>query len=124
MYIYTYNYNNNNNNIMNPENEIEDEISPSMMNGGKRRGKGRGKTEVRAVGRRVSVYNGFAKHTSGMLYKKDLMMNKRGRIVSKKKHFSEKKSNKLKGFAPFTKSNNPHKSNWKPNSRKTKKSKK
>jgi hypothetical protein len=35
------------------------------------------------------------------------MKNKRGRIVSKKKHFSEKKSKKLKGFKPFTKSNNP-----------------
>jgi hypothetical protein len=34
------------------------------------------------------------------------MKNKRGRIVSKKKHFSEKVQ-KLKGFKPFTKSNNP-----------------
>jgi hypothetical protein len=33
------------------------------------------------------------------------MKNKRGRIVSKKKHFSEKVQ--VKGFKPFTKSNNP-----------------
>lgn len=94
--------------------------------GGKRRtGKStNSKSEVRAIGSRISVYNGFARHTSGNLYKKDLMKNKRGRIVSKKKHFSEKKSKKLKGFKPFTKSNNPHKRGWTPNTGKTRKSKK
>jgi hypothetical protein len=97
-----------------------------FKSGGKRRaGKStNSKSEVRAIGSRISVYNGFANHTSGNLYKKDLMKNKRGRIVSKKKHFSEKKSKKLKGFKPFTKSNNPHKKSWTPNTRKTRKSKK
>lgn len=38
------------------------------------------------VGSRRQVWNGTAEHTSGGLYRSDLMMNKRGRIVSKLKH--------------------------------------
>lgn len=38
------------------------------------------------VGSKREVWNGTAKHTSGGLYKKDLMKTKDGRIVSKKKH--------------------------------------
>ncbi len=39
-----------------------------------------------AVGSKVQVYHGTARHTSGGLTKKDLMRTKAGRIVSRKKH--------------------------------------
>ncbi len=39
-----------------------------------------------AVGSKVQVYHGTARHTSGGLTKKDLMKTKAGRIVSRKKH--------------------------------------
>ena len=42
--------------------------------------------KIPAVGSKAQVYHGNAKHTSGNLEKKDLMKNKHGRIVSKKKH--------------------------------------
>lgn len=41
-------------------------------------------TTVRAVGTRAQVWHGLANHTSGGLTKGALMMNKAGRIVSKK----------------------------------------
>jgi len=47
------------------------------------------------IGSRRQVYNGTAHHTSGGLKKKDLFMTKNGRIVSKSKHFSAKKDNRL-----------------------------
>jgi len=57
------------------------------------------------VGTRAQVWHGTACHTTGGLYKKDLLMNKHGRIVSRKKHHSEKKGiiSRLfkKGFKPF-----------------------
>ena len=37
------------------------------------------------IGSRAEVWHGTAKKTSGGLLKKDLKMNKRGRIVSRKK---------------------------------------
>jgi len=43
-------------------------------------------------GSKSQVYHGTAKHTSGGLYKKDLMKTKNGRIVSKKKHAAGKKA--------------------------------
>ena len=43
-------------------------------------------------GSRVQVYHGTAHHTSGGLTKKDLFMNKRGRIVSKKASAAGKKA--------------------------------
>ena len=46
---------------------------------------------VPAVGSKVQVWNGTAKHTSGGLTKKDLMRHK-NRIVSKKKHAAGKKA--------------------------------
>lgn len=48
------------------------------------------------IGSRRQVYNGTAHHTSGGLTKKKLFMTKNGRIVSKSKHFSAKKENRLK----------------------------
>lgn len=38
------------------------------------------------VGSKAEVWHGTAEHTAGKLYKADLMQNKHGRIVSKKKH--------------------------------------
>lgn len=50
---------------------------------------------VKATGTRAEVWHGNAKHTSGGLKKIDLIMNKRGRIVSRKMHFKAKKENRL-----------------------------
>lgn len=47
------------------------------------------------VGSRAQVWHGTAKHTSGGLMKSQLMMNKSGRIVSRKKHASAKRDNRL-----------------------------
>lgn len=52
-------------------------------------------SHVRALGSRAEVWHGNAKHTSGGLEKKHLMMNKRGRIVSRKKHATAKKQKRL-----------------------------
>ena len=51
---------------------------------------------MKTVGSRAEVFHGNAKHTSGGLTKKDLIKNKHGRIVSKKKHTLEKKTMRLK----------------------------
>ena len=57
---------------------------------------------VKATGTRAEVMHGSAKHTSGGLEKKHLMMNKRGRIVSRKKSKTAKKMKRLEkaGFKP------------------------
>jgi hypothetical protein len=47
------------------------------------------------VGSRAQVWHGTAKKTSGGLTKSALMMNKHGRIVSKKMHFTAKKQKRL-----------------------------
>jgi len=47
------------------------------------------------VGSRAQVWHGTAKKTKGGLTKSNLMMNKRGRIVSKKMHFTAKKQKRL-----------------------------
>lgn len=47
------------------------------------------------VGSRAQVWHGTAKHTSGGLNKSHLMKNKAGRIVSRKKHASAKRDNRL-----------------------------
>jgi len=44
------------------------------------------------IGSRAQVMNGTAHHTKGSLTKKDLMYNKHGRIVSKRKHNIGKKT--------------------------------
>jgi len=51
-----------------------------------------GGAKVPAVGTKLKVWHGTAKHTSGGLTKKDLMKTKNGRIVSKKKHAAGKKA--------------------------------
>jgi len=55
------------------------------------------------VGSRAQVYHGTAHHTSGGLTKKNLMMNKWGRIVSSKKHKTAKKEKRLEKAGYFAK---------------------
>ena len=63
-------------------------------------------------GSRAQVWHGTALKTTGGLKKSDLMMNKNGRIVSKKKHDTAKKEKRLekagfkteKGIFGFVKS--------------------
>ena len=50
---------------------------------------------MKTVGTRAEVWHGNAKKTSGGLMKKDLKMNKRGRIVSKKMSLRAKKEKRL-----------------------------
>jgi hypothetical protein len=47
------------------------------------------------IGSRAQVWHGTAKKTSGGLTRTHLMMNKSGRIVSKAKHNTAKKENRL-----------------------------
>ena len=48
--------------------------------------------EVPAVGSKAQVFHGTAKHTSGGLEKSDLVQNKHGRIVSRKKQAAGRKA--------------------------------
>ena len=47
---------------------------------------------METVGTRAQVWHKTAKKTSGGLIKNDLMKNKHGRIVSRRKHKTRKKS--------------------------------
>lgn len=49
----------------------------------------------KTIGTRAEVYHGTARRTSGGLTKGELMMNKHGRIVSKKKHATAKREMRL-----------------------------
>lgn len=49
-------------------------------------------TDIPAVGSKAQVFHGTAKHTSGGLTKKDLVQNKHGRIVSRRKMMAGKKA--------------------------------
>ena len=51
-----------------------------------------GAKKIPAVGSHAQVWNGTCRHTSGGLTRKDLMKNKHGRIVSRKKHALGKKA--------------------------------
>ena len=51
-----------------------------------------GGAHIKAVGSKAEVFHGTARHTAGQLYKKDLLMTKKGRIVSRKKHAAGKKA--------------------------------
>ena len=55
----------------------------------------RGKTYEILCGSRAQVWHGTAYKTSGGLTKEHLLQNKNGRIVSKKKHNTEKKGKRL-----------------------------
>jgi len=54
-----------------------------------------GGSHIPRVGSRAQVWHGTAHHTPGGLTKKDLKMNKWGRIVSKAKSAKAKKENRL-----------------------------
>ena len=62
-----------------------------------------GKTYKMLMGSRQQVFNGTCYKTSGELVKSDLMMNKWGRIVSKKKHATAKKEKRLQKHGFFAK---------------------
>ena len=47
---------------------------------------------IPAVGSKAQVFHGTAKHTSGGLQKKDLVHNKHGRIVSRRKQAAGRKA--------------------------------
>lgn len=57
---------------------------------------------MKTVGSRAEVFHGNANHTSGGLMKKDLIKNKHGEIVSKKKHIQAKKDKRLEKAGYFT----------------------
>ena len=58
---------------------------------------------MKTIGSRAEVFHGNAHHTSGGLEKSDLLKNKRGRIVSAKKHKTAKKQKRLQKAGYFTK---------------------
>lgn len=62
-----------------------------------------GKSYEQLVGSRAQVHHGTAYKTAGDLTKKDLLMNKHGRIVSKAKHNTAKKEKRLEKAGYFTK---------------------
>jgi hypothetical protein len=72
----------------------EPEVKTEGQTGGKRHS---------AVGSRAQVWHGTAKRTPGGLLKKDLLMNKHGRIVSKAKSIKAKKEKRLEKAGYFTK---------------------
>ena len=57
---------------------------------------------MKAVGSKSMVFHGNAVHTSGGLKRDDLMRNKRGRIVSKKKHALGQAAFRKNGLKPKT----------------------
>ena len=74
------------------------------MNNGTRKNRNNRNMEGGAkmtVGTKAQVYHGTAKHTAGGLTKSDLVMNKRGRIVSRKQMAAGKKALKRLHAAGF-----------------------
>jgi hypothetical protein len=57
---------------------------------------------MKSIGSRAEVFHKNARHTSGGLTKKDLLKNKHGEIVSRKKHFQAKKDKRLEKAGYFT----------------------
>jgi hypothetical protein len=57
---------------------------------------------MKTFGSRAEVFHGTAKKTSGGLEKKDLLKNKHGEIVSRKKHNTAKREKRLQKFGYFT----------------------
>ena len=54
--------------------------------------------KMKKIGTRLQVFKGIAVQTSGKLKKKDLVKNKTGKIVSKKKQSLAKQKSNLKGL--------------------------
>ena len=57
---------------------------------------------MKTFGSRAEVFHGTCKKTTGGLEKKDLIKNKHGEIVSRKKHISGKKEKRLEKYGYFT----------------------
>ena len=62
-----------------------------------------GKEYEEVIGTRAKVWHGTAFKTSGGLTRDKLMMNKHGRIVSKKKHATAKRNKRLEKAGYYTK---------------------
>jgi hypothetical protein len=58
---------------------------------------------VKTFGSRAEVFHGNAKKTTGGLTKKELIKNKHGEIVSRKKHLTAKKEKRLEKYGYFAK---------------------
>lgn len=58
---------------------------------------------MKTFGSRAEVWHGNAKKTTGGLLKKDLIQNKWGEIVSRKKHMTAKKEKRLEKYGYFAK---------------------
>ena len=58
-------------------------------------------TADKTFGSRAEVFHGNAKKTTGGLTKKDLIKNKWGEIVSRKKHLTAKKEKRLEKHGFF-----------------------
>ena len=56
---------------------------------------------LKTFGSRAEVFHGNAKKTTGGLTKKDLIKNKNGAIVSRKKHLTAKKEKRLEKHGYF-----------------------
>lgn len=61
-----------------------------------------GGRKIPAVGTKREVFNGLAKHTPGGLVKKDLIRNKSGTIVSKRKSNAAKRNNIVARIREYT----------------------
>jgi len=83
-----------------------------------------GKKYKELFGSRQQVWNGTAYKTAGELKRSELMMNKWGRIVSKKKHATAKKEMRLKKYGYTAKKGKFGYVKIKSSARKTKRSKK
>ncbi len=57
---------------------------------------------MKTFGSRAEVFHGTAKKTTGGLIKSDLMKNKHGEIVSKKKHMTAKRERRLEKAGYYT----------------------
>ena len=57
---------------------------------------------MKTFGSRAEVFHGTAKKTTGGLEKKDLLQNKHGELVSRKKHNTAKKEKRLEKYGFFT----------------------
>jgi len=82
-------------------NEIYTMKRPTRASDGKYHIQGKSYPEL--FGSRTQVMNNNAFKTPGNLTKKHLVMNKWGRIVSKKKHLTAKKEKRLQKFGYFAK---------------------
>lgn len=77
-----------------PTNSPGSAMPPGLpgMKGGRRTRKASKASKMPMRGSKAQVWHGTAHHTTGGLTKKDLMMTKNGRIVSRKKHALGKKA--------------------------------